>query len=60
MTLLFPVRRNVAMTAGLRQYYVDGKLDYTDRESLTAGNLKFVLLQDDTIYAQAENFHDTF
>ncbi len=29
----------LSMTAGLRQYYVDGKLDYTDRESLSAGNL---------------------
>jgi hemoglobin/transferrin/lactoferrin receptor protein len=29
----------LAMTAGLRQYYVDGQLDYTDRESLSAGNL---------------------
>ena len=29
----------LAMTAGLRQYYVDGKLDYTDRESLSAGDL---------------------
>jgi hemoglobin/transferrin/lactoferrin receptor protein len=29
----------LSMTAGLRQYYVDGKLDYTDRESLSAGVL---------------------
>lgn len=29
----------LALTAGLRQYYVDGKLDYTDRASLTPGKL---------------------
>lgn len=29
----------LAMTVGLRQYYVDGKLDYTDRASLSAGGL---------------------
>ncbi len=29
----------LALTAGLRQYYVDGKLDYTDRASLTPGTL---------------------
>lgn len=29
----------LALTAGLRQYFVEGDLDYTDRESLTAGNL---------------------
>lgn len=29
----------LAMTLGLRQYHVDGKLDFTDRASLNAGNL---------------------
>ncbi|MCB1699814.1 MAG: TonB-dependent receptor [Pseudomonadales bacterium] len=29
----------LSMTAGLRQYYVDAKLDDTDRESLNPGNL---------------------
>tara|TARA_R110001599_G_scaffold353459_1_gene592355 strand:- start:46061 stop:48169 length:2109 start_codon:yes stop_codon:yes gene_type:complete len=29
----------IAMTLGLRQYHVDGKLDFTDRASLSAGNL---------------------
>lgn len=29
----------LSLTAGLRQYYVDGQLDYTDRASLTPGKL---------------------
>jgi hemoglobin/transferrin/lactoferrin receptor protein len=29
----------LSLTAGLRQYYVDGQLDYTDRDSLAAGKL---------------------
>ena len=29
----------LSLTAGLRQYYVDGKLDYTDRASLEPGKL---------------------
>jgi len=29
----------LSLTAGLRQYYVDGKLDFTDRASLTPGKL---------------------
>lgn len=30
---------DVALTGGLRQYYVEGNLDYTDRESLAPGSL---------------------
>tara|TARA_R110001592_G_scaffold363393_1_gene687327 strand:+ start:187128 stop:189236 length:2109 start_codon:yes stop_codon:yes gene_type:complete len=33
------VSDRLAMTLGLRQYHVDGKLDFTDRASLNAGNL---------------------
>ncbi len=33
------IKDRLALTAGLRQYYVDGKLDYTDRASLTPGKL---------------------
>ncbi|MBP6725123.1 MAG: TonB-dependent receptor, partial [Halioglobus sp.] len=33
------INDGLSLTAGLRQYYVDGKLDYTDRASLTPGEL---------------------
>ena len=33
------VSERLALTAGVRQYYVEGDLEYTDRESLTAGSL---------------------
>jgi hemoglobin/transferrin/lactoferrin receptor protein len=33
------VSDEVAITAGLRHYFVEGKLDYTDRESLQPGKL---------------------
>ncbi len=33
------INDRLSLTAGLRQYYVDGKLDYTDRASLTPGEL---------------------
>ena len=33
------INDRLSLTTGLRQYYVDGKLDYTDRASLTPGEL---------------------
>jgi hemoglobin/transferrin/lactoferrin receptor protein len=33
------VNERLALTAGVRQYFVEGDLQYTDRESLTAGSL---------------------
>jgi hemoglobin/transferrin/lactoferrin receptor protein len=33
------VSDRLALTAGVRQYYVEGDLDYTDRESLSTGSL---------------------
>ena len=33
------INDHLSLTAGLRQYYVDGKLDSTDRASLTPGEL---------------------